>query len=753
MKQSSLIELLRNERAQKVIVPIIQRDYAQGRQDDVVTRIRRSFLGALHEAVVGERQMSLDFVYGEMSGGAFVPLDGQQRLTTLFLLHWYISAGASIPISDSAFLGRFTYETRYSSRDFCARLVNQRPQFPLASPISDWIRDQSWFFSAWRHDPTIQSMLVVLDDIQKLFDGIDFKKAWARLSAEADPPVVFHVLPIEDMGLTDDLYIKMNSRGKPLTRFEHFKAYFEKLLKDSSPQRYQEFIDKVDNSWADIFWPLRGANDIIDDEFVRYFRFVCDLLVYWNVLNLEARRDGELETVSMHLFGPQNAKALDNQRFLFHSFDCWLTDDAKHVFGRSLTKEGHEPGKVCVFDSIELFRDCANSYISPESEGRGFGLQRMLLLFGVLVHLVEKTGSFPARVRHIRNLIQASSDELRVYNLSRLLQDSYEIVCSGDLGKVERFNQRQKAEEVAKETFLAASPSSAPILLRLEDHTLLRGCLAAFELDDGKFERRANEFLSLFPESGEDPLPELSGALLACGDYSQPLPRFPGRYQFGSINTGQPVWRELFTNPANKGFDRTRTSLLQLLDELSLLGGEPVRGRLKHVIDSYLSAQEERQQFDWRYYLVKYPAMREGLSGIYVSSEGEMGFSLCMLDRRRMSSNYRDPYLQAIVRKCNARSWSDIADPLFTGYETGERWLQLNRSGLRFRCVASGFQFAAPQSEEQREAIATLSSRFTIEDELLIKMSQVKSSGNIFDTEDRVVVGARLVGEILSASD
>jgi len=48
------------------------------------------------------------------------------------------------------------------------------------------------------------------------------------------------------MGLTDDLYIKMNSRGKPLTTFEQFKANFEKTIRDSSPAHYREFTHKID---------------------------------------------------------------------------------------------------------------------------------------------------------------------------------------------------------------------------------------------------------------------------------------------------------------------------------------------------------------------------------------------------------------------------------------------------------------------------------------------------------------------------
>ena len=76
----------------KIIIPIIQRDYAQGRENEAVNRVRSRFLNALREALVDNNPITLDFVYGEIEeDGSLIPLNGQQRLTTLFLLHWYIS--------------------------------------------------------------------------------------------------------------------------------------------------------------------------------------------------------------------------------------------------------------------------------------------------------------------------------------------------------------------------------------------------------------------------------------------------------------------------------------------------------------------------------------------------------------------------------------------------------------------------------------------------------------------------------------
>ena len=69
-----------------VRIPLIQRDYAQGRPGRQIEEIRTSFLDALHDAVSGD-PVGLEFVFGDVdSNGTLLPLDGQQRLTTLSLV-------------------------------------------------------------------------------------------------------------------------------------------------------------------------------------------------------------------------------------------------------------------------------------------------------------------------------------------------------------------------------------------------------------------------------------------------------------------------------------------------------------------------------------------------------------------------------------------------------------------------------------------------------------------------------------------
>ena len=292
----------------KIEIPIVQRDYAQGRKGK--EELRRSFLTNLKEALEAldnNKELKLDFVYGAMNNNTLTPLDGQQRLTTLWLLHWYVALRAGKLNETQEKLKKFSYETRVSSREFCEQLCNYKNfecfQCKEDSKIVEFITNQTWFYSAWKQDPTIQSMLRMLsgtketdksgndfiDGIEELFEREEttkFDSYWKNLSG--DCPITFYHLPLENFGLSDDLYIKMNARGKQLTDFENLKADligyiqeranenkdWENLLKgeDSIPI-------KLDTTWTDLFWENKNNENEIDDI---YFTFLNRF--FWNEL-------------------------------------------------------------------------------------------------------------------------------------------------------------------------------------------------------------------------------------------------------------------------------------------------------------------------------------------------------------------------------------------------------------------------------------------------------------------------------------
>jgi uncharacterized protein with ParB-like and HNH nuclease domain len=110
-------------------IPIIQRDYAQGRETLAVETIRNGLLDTLYNAIESKKPVDFDFIYGSLETVAsetkFIPLDGQQRLTTLFLLHWYLACKDGKLDQEINKLCNFKYETRRSSEEFCKALVTK----------------------------------------------------------------------------------------------------------------------------------------------------------------------------------------------------------------------------------------------------------------------------------------------------------------------------------------------------------------------------------------------------------------------------------------------------------------------------------------------------------------------------------------------------------------------------------------------------------------------------------------------------
>ncbi len=266
-----------------VEIPIIQRDYAQGRP--AAADVRKAFLSSLRNALQPDTPpLDLDFVYGNVvkQGSRYLSvLDGQQRLTTLFLLHWYL-ANRDGEINDFRSRwtdqddgrSRFTYETRPSAAEFFHALVSDNVALPEKDEaLSAVLLDAKWFFDTWRHDPTVSSCLVMLDAIHNVFAG-DEQGQYNLLVQERK--VAFHFLDLPAFGLSDDLYIKMNSRGKPLTAFENFKAWL--MERAGSVSWASEFALGMDQEWLDFFWDLSGRSeshktDRVDygDLFIRFF--------------------------------------------------------------------------------------------------------------------------------------------------------------------------------------------------------------------------------------------------------------------------------------------------------------------------------------------------------------------------------------------------------------------------------------------------------------------------------------------------
>jgi Protein of unknown function DUF262 len=443
--------------------------------------------------------VGLDFVYGGVDDGTLRPLDGQQRLTTLFLLHWYLASRSGHLTKDQGWT-RFSYATRQSAWMFCESLV-EHPLPDGETEPSMWVKDQPSYLFLWRHDPTIQSMLVMIDAIHARFHDVDANTAWTRLTDIDEPAIWFLFQPLAGLGSAagqnmrpEDLYIKMNSRGKPLTEFESFKAHFEKTI-ESSPLS-ADFALRVDTTWSDLLWHLRGDDDLIDDEFLRYMEFITEVCE-WR----DGRENGaghRLGPRTRAVFGEENPRRDAHLRFLFQAFDIWVGRSIPETFGRVFSTTGDAEGdlsKVRLFfrsdgnqpETLNLFEACCRSYGETRGRGRArvFSLGQSLVLYAVILHFIEDTVDFPRRVRILRNLVEASSDRLRLEWMPKIIEVVHCIIRDGAVGAVGTLNQAQVEDETLKAAFLEENPRLRPTVFGLADHEFLRGSLGALRARRG----------------------------------------------------------------------------------------------------------------------------------------------------------------------------------------------------------------------------------------------------------------------------
>lgn len=324
----------------KICIPKIQRDYAQGRigkellRQRLLTRCKE----ALDDPNNSEKHLLMDFVYGSKEdNNRYYPLDGQQRLTTLWLLHWFVAYNALQLDEDTRpFLSKFSYETRRSSSDFCEFLC-QLQYAPESSSLNlrEYIMSQTKFAAKWTLDPTVSAMLNtlggtnitdkdkndIIDGLSELFQGCtkeEFKEYFQVLQSE-DCPIKFYNLDMrgENLPLSDDLYIKMNARGKQLTDWENFKADLLDFVDNPD-----ELGREIDGCWTDLFWTNQqsGKIDAILFAFVNRYIFneyLCSNIPQGQLANQELYR----------LYGIES----NDTALKYDDFSCYKRDDCAEI--------------------------------------------------------------------------------------------------------------------------------------------------------------------------------------------------------------------------------------------------------------------------------------------------------------------------------------------------------------------------------------------------------------------------------------
>lgn len=525
----SFWQLLENR---SVEIPIIQRDYAQGRAKK--EKVRNDFLDALKNALTG-KPVELDFVYGNEEKNALQPLDGQQRLTTLFLLHWFIANKEGRLNEAKERLLKFTYKTRTSSREFCKELIDKsidyenllsidkEKKITTDNQLSETIKNASWFVISWKNDPTISAMLIMLDAIQAKFK--DSSDLWQELTKEDKCPITFLYIKLENFGLSDDLYIKMNARGKALTPFENFKSRFEKHIKENGWEKEitnpkETFAHKIDTVWTDLFWKYREKIERKnkDDKTIveykiddRLTNFIAGTAIncYAQNLEIQSNKDDE-EKVRKELEEKGKTKTISDEAvkrerieqriaILFNSpseiapYD-FPTKEAFKCLTDYLSKYSEEPlnySNCQVKPNIPLWNNGSIDKTSFEELilGENFTLQKRVMFYAQTLFLLNKAfnqDDFNDYMRVIRNVVENATGNWsleRMMSAIRFVSElmnvykSYSNIYSilADTTTIFSFNAEQVKEEIEKAKIIVDNPNTKQLIHDTEDTNFCKG--------------------------------------------------------------------------------------------------------------------------------------------------------------------------------------------------------------------------------------------------------------------------------------
>ena len=625
-------------------IPIMQRDYAQGRKSEAVEAIREELLDSIFNALVTEKNMDFDFVYGTLKGGILYPLDGQQRLTTLYLLHWYLACKEGYIDDAREVLHHFSYETRISSREFCEKLIDldyvpQEDETP-----TDYIKNQNIYFDLWDNDPTISHMLVMLDSIHKKFFDVELEM-FPLLVRDIDsvPIITFNYLPMENYALTDDLYIKMNARGKNLSDFENFKAKFlQHMKKNGLP--YKHFEESVDTSWTDLLWDYRSEVDnTIDEQFMYLFLYFTEMLY----LEHSEQQDGNSPFKVTDIRGLISFYDTEEKvEELYDLFDLWKNKEEIDECFDSVFADQYSEGKVRIFD------DKHNLIDSTIKENKLKVFNKVILyLFMKRLILFKKKGksddSIEDYVRIIRNFVmkvrqrkyESYTPDFRfcrhgIPYISYFLEEFIEVEdiygYVSEMERDERINNESLKYEKDKADYILKNPERKEYIHQFEDLNVFRTSIHNIMpfIRNRHIDKLASNIEDLFDK---DYFELLVRAMLAVNDYGINL---GGSYYGERVFYGnrEKDWYNILSATDRNDYPEVITAFLNQYYDASSLD---IEESLNEIINNNLP---DLSKDDWRYYFVKYPSLVKDYPGFIDSP------NLIILKEKDQDGNFCVPH-------------------------------------------------------------------------------------------------------------
>lgn len=293
----SLRELLTHNEIEQIIIPEIQRDYVWEISnvakliDDINKNYEKKknhqleikingiieesdsvnqFLTKEYERLKYHQKLGFIYAYHDRDyAGKFFLIDGQQRLTTLFLILLFLYK--ELDKADSFRLLYFNnqipkvnYKVREQSNDFLKLMIE--------SELSNksYLESEQFYKSEYLKDVTISHLIINYNHIKSQIGQI-INKAGFLEYLEDFVEVNYFDTHLSEQG--EQLYIYMNSRGEQLSFQENVRAELMQKISDSNKKIE---LGNEWEKWQNFFWIKKGVdNENADKGFEEFLKWAA----------------------------------------------------------------------------------------------------------------------------------------------------------------------------------------------------------------------------------------------------------------------------------------------------------------------------------------------------------------------------------------------------------------------------------------------------------------------------------------------
>lgn len=457
------IEILMDLLENNLVIPEIQRDYVWGNNETVVKRFLNN--------IKNNNKLDTGFFYSyKIYDDSYALIDGQQRITTLILLYWYLNI-------EKEKLQKFKFKVRENCNNFLTQLLKSNKN-DIENSIqnsqlnfSEKIKNSSWYLSIWNDDPTIKSMLKSIDIINNFIKENNENNIKKNINN-----ITFTCITHDNSDIEIE-YILLNSRGVPLTLEEQLKPILIEDIIDI--ERKNEWLEKWDKVWQDILWECKYDN-IYDTK------YIWNAVLYWV-------RDIFVMEKTIYKTSEDPKKDLNNLDFEYDLISISGNDNKKYVLDildwvipalNYINKNIEDIKKVYETEKYNYLE----WILKGETDGEyGLDYSDKVMIYSVLYLFKEKMeGNISEldleKIRIFRNLVLNTdiNSPKDIYNALSSLKKLSKANSIGELKEIlsqslTAINNEQRKEELLKLQIFEEYSNYKNIILDMEKSKLFNG--------------------------------------------------------------------------------------------------------------------------------------------------------------------------------------------------------------------------------------------------------------------------------------